>query len=154
MEQYLAISDIPLIGVETQQEFIDIIEETESPEVASCFYRGAGMSWSNICVCLFACLSVRLSVCMSKSVCLSLSLSVSLCLSLSLSVCLCLSFSLSIPNTLLSFIFFKGVYFEDLDSDNIKYSIRLRQDPAPEQSWNTGERSQNAQPRGARVSPK
>ena len=62
MEQYLAVSDTPLIGVETQQEFIDIIEETKTSGLSACFHKGAGMSWS--CSFLFLCTYICAYVCM------------------------------------------------------------------------------------------
>ena len=47
-----------------------------------------------------------------------------------------------------------GIYFENLDTNNIKYSLRLRQNPPPFDRWFTEFRATRFQIRGARVEPK
>ena len=52
-------------------------------------------------------------------------------------------------------ILFLAIYFHDpINSTDIEYSIRLRQNPAPSDTWFTDFVSRRFQPRGARIRPK
>ena len=46
------------------------------------------------------------------------------------------------------------MFFDSVNDTNVEYSLRLRQNPAPTDTWFTDFVSRRFQPRGARVRPK